>query len=199
MKGPWKLAPALVVIMALWIGCTNSRVDQRVRIDAPARHVTQIAKSINGSKLWQAYLDYKGAGQHADFVLEVEQKQFKSYGGDYDPGKITFEFKVINLKNRRVLFDKDGEVDLDSFMLAKVDRDATRDQIQEAAFKATEEKVYPYMDRWINLAAIRAMAQEGTKGSAFEEVLSKLMEDRWTSGDMRNEAAVALKKIKGSG
>jgi hypothetical protein len=197
----WQAAPAVVVVATLWLGCTGGKVDPRVRIDAPARHVAQIAKSVNGSKLWQAYLDHRekaGAGPHAEFVLEVEQQQFKSFGGDYDPGKITFDFKAISLKDGRVLFEKDGEVNLDSFMLAKADRNATRDQIQEIAFKATEEKVYPYMDRWVNLAAIRAMGQEGTDGRAFESILDDLMEDRWTSGDMRNEAAVALKKIRGS-
>jgi hypothetical protein len=197
----WKAALALVFVAALWLGCTSGKVDSRVRIDAPARHVTQIAKSVNGSKLWQAYLDHQGkagAGPYAEFVLEVEQQRFKSYGGDYDRGKITFEFKVISLKNGRPLFEKDGEVDLDSFMLAKVDRNATRDQIQEIAFKATEEKVYPYMDRWVNLAAIRAVGQEGTDGRALESVLNDLMEDRWTSSDMRNEAAVALEKIRGA-
>jgi hypothetical protein len=54
------------------------------------------------------------------------------------------------------------------------------------------------MDRWVNLAAIRAVGQEGTDGRALESVLNDLMEDRWTSSDMRNEAAVALEKIRGA-
>jgi hypothetical protein len=195
-----EVGAGLLALAALSLGCTSGKVDQRVRIDAPARHVTQIAKSVNGSDLWQAYLDHRGktaSGPLVEFVFEVEQQRFKSYGGDYDPGKIEFEFRAVSLKNGRPLFEKDGDVDLDAFMLASVSREATRDEIQEVAFKATEEKVYPYMDRWVNLAAIRAMGDEASSGRVFEDILNDLIEDSWTSSDMRNAAHVALKQIKG--
>jgi hypothetical protein len=190
----------LFALATLALGCASGRVDSRVRIDAPARHVTQIAKSVNGSDLWQVYLDQRGktaTGPQVEFVFEVEQRRFKSYGGDYDPGRIVFDFKAVSLEDGRPLFHKDGEVDLDAFMLASVGRNATRDEIQEVAFRATEEKVYPYMDRWIDLAAIRAMGRAGTDGRVFEETLNDLIEDRWTSSDMRHAAHNALIEIQG--
>jgi hypothetical protein len=198
MQRTVSIAAALVLAAALFTGCTRSKVDSRVRVVADAGHVPQIAKSVNGSKMWQTYFKEMAPDKDSAVVqvsLEVERKQFKSFGGDYDPGKVVFDFKVLNLKTGKELFEKDGEVDLDSFMFTTADADAAREKIQEIAFKATEEKVYPYMDRWINLAAIRAMGNSDKR--VFEGPLEQLMDEKWTSADMRNEAAFALEKIRG--
>jgi len=45
------------------------------------------------------------------------------------------------------------------------------------------------------LAAIRAMGNSDKR--VFEGPLKELMEEQWTSADMRNEAAFALEKIRG--
>jgi len=198
MQRTVSIALALVLAAALLTGCTSSKVDSRVRVVADAGHVPVISKSVNGSKLWQSYFKEMAPDKGSAVVqvsLDVERKQFKSFGGDYDPGKVVFDFRVLNLKTGKELFEKDGEVDLDSFMFTTADPDAAREKIQEIAFKATEEKVYPYMDRWINLAAIRAMGNSDKR--VFEKPLEELMGEKWTSADMRNEAAFALEKIRG--
>jgi len=198
MQRTVSIAAALVLAAAFFTGCTSSNVDSRVRVVADTGHVPQIAKSVNGSKLWQTYFKETAAAAGSAVLqvsLEVERKKFKSFGGDYDPGKVFFDFEVLNLKTGKTLFEKDGEVDLDSFMFTTADADAAREQIQEIAFRATEEKVYPYMDRWINLAAIRAMGNSDKR--AFEKPLKELMDEQWTSADMRNEAALAIEKIRG--
>ena len=88
-----------------------------------------------------------------------------------------------------------GTLKLDSFMI--VDRDATREEVQDAAFRGTEEKFLPYFDHWVDLAAIEAMEQEGTAGKAFVPFLEKLVADKWSGEDLSVAAEDALAAIKG--
>ena len=105
------------------------------------------------------------------------------------------DFRATSLKNGKLLYKKDMRVDLAEFMIGFFDKDATRPQMQEIAFKATEKKVYPYLDRWIQISAIRAMGNEGSRGTAFRKTLNELIEDKWTAGDMRGAAEEALRQI----
>ena len=106
-------------------------------------------------------------------------------------------FTATNLTNRRQLFKKEVEINLEPFMIGLFEKDATRDEIQEIAFKATEEKIYPYVGRWVDLAGLQAMGQEGTAGKSFEPFLEELLAEEWTSDDMRGETKRTLTKIRG--
>ena len=70
--------------------------------------------------------------------------------------------------------------------------------MQEAAFLDAEKEAYPYLDRWVNVAAIRAMALEGKSGTVFIPALEKVLENTWVSGDMKGASREALAKIKGA-
>ena len=69
--------------------------------------------------------------------------------------------------------------------------------MQEIAFRDAEKESYPYLDRWIQLAALKAIGREGKTGSQFVPALEKMLADKWTSGDMRAATEVALAQIQG--
>lgn len=194
-------AVAMLAVLLTWVGCgASSKADPRCRISAESPHRGTIAKSVNGSDLWREYfkrVSPKGKTPLVEFTFTVERTTRKSYGGDYDPGTIAVEFKAQNLNDGRLLFDKDVRVNLDEFMVGFFDKNATREQIQEIAFKATEDRVYPYLDRWVQIAAIRAMGNRGSRGTVFKKTLNDLIGDKWTSGDMRGAAEEALRSIDG--
>jgi hypothetical protein len=120
----------------------------------------------------------------------------KSYGGDYDPGIVAVDFRATSLKNGRLLYKKDMSISLQDFMIGFFDKnEMSRKEVQEMVFKATEEKAYPYLDRWVQMAAIRAMGNEGSSGGGFKRILNELIEDKWTSQDMRRAAEQALQQI----
>ena len=72
---------------------------------------------------------------------------------------------------------------------------ATREEVQAAAFRATEGTAMRYVHRWVEVAAIRAMRLEGS--SAFISVLEEQMEDPWAD-NLIGEAKNALKSIRGN-
>jgi hypothetical protein len=80
------------------------------------------------------------------------------------------------------------------FSIGRFDADATREEIQEAAFKDTEGDVFPFIDRWINLAAIRAMGEE--RNTAFIPALEVEAQNQYAE-DLMSEAQYAIDKING--
>ena len=197
MKKLWILLAA-----AALIACGPSdEVDPRSTIHADGQHRNEIAKAVNGSRLWQTYFDNASSGSKplVEFRLTVERKTFRSTGGDYDPGKIAIDFKARSTRNNRLLYKNDMEVRLKDFIIGSIDKDTSREEIQEIAFRATEKKVYPYLNRWVNIAAIHAMGNEGPGGSRFETTLSEMLAEKWTSDDLRAAAEEALQKIQGKG
>lgn len=199
----WPVVLGLLLLTgAASISCTSSAADPRCRVEAQGRHVPKITKVVNASDLMQAYFDEVESFLPGRALLSVsltmDRDQRKVYGGDYDPGNVTITFKVTSLRGAGTLYEREEEVDLEPFMIGLFDGNASREEIQEIAFKATEDKIYPYLARWTDLAAIRAMGQEGVGGKSFVPMLSGLIEDQWTSADLRKEARNALEKINGS-
>ena len=86
---------------------------------------------------------------------------------------------------------------LDEFIIGVFDGTETREEVQAAAFKATESRIFPFLDRWINIAAIRAMGHEGRLGTPFLPILEEQAQDPW-SDQLLSEARGALQKIRGS-
>lgn len=187
--------------MLLASACVGSKTpDPRCTIEAEGVHREWIAKEVNTSKLWKAYFkarDPSNSRKLVKFELSMERKRLRSFGGDYDPGKVIVTFDVSNLENRRALYQKKTEVDLQPFMVGFFDENATRDEIQEVAFKATEKDIKPFLARWIDLAALRAMGQQGSGGQVFVPLLEELLADEWTTSDLEDEAGKALSKIRG--
>jgi hypothetical protein len=193
---------ALFVAALICCGCgVGSKTDPRCIVDAESPHRERIARSINGSDLWSEYLDQvakDGKRKVMRFTFTVERRVQRVGGGDYDPGTIFVDFKATSLKNGELLYKKDVKVRLDEFIVGVFDKNASRQQIQEIAFRATEKKVYPYLDRWIQIAAINAMGNEDVVGGRFKDTLERLIEDKWTSTDMRSAARRALERIEHS-
>ncbi len=191
----------LLAVAALAACGPSDVVDPRSTINADGQHRKEIAKAVNGSRLWQTYFEKASSGSKSLVVFNftVDRKTFRSTGGDYDPGKIAIDFTAKSTKNNRLLYKNDMEVRLKDFVIGSVSKDATREEIQEIAFRATEKKVYPYLNRWVNISAIHAMGNEGSRGSRFESTLSDMLAEKWTSDDLRAAAEEALKKIQGKG
>jgi len=94
-----RLAACLVVA-----GCTSTSVDPRSSIVAPPRLVGELARSVNGSELWQAYFEQMApspavAQPLVEVRLDMERHTRESVGGDYDPGTVQIDFKVAVINN----------------------------------------------------------------------------------------------------
>jgi hypothetical protein len=196
------VAAGLFLVAAGLAACTSSTPDTRCRIDASGRHLNKIATVVNASSMMQTYFDEmesRAPGkQLVEVTLDMGRDRYKTHGGDYDPGDVTVTFKVTSLRGLGTLYEREEEVDLEPFMVGIFHKDSTRDDVQEIAFKATEDKIYPYLARWVDLAAIRAMGRERAAGPSFVPMLNGLIGDSWTSQDVRKEAITAVKKIQGN-
>jgi hypothetical protein len=207
MNGTASSRPSEIILILSFVGiCTvtaclpSSAVDPRCSIDADGRHHTKLAQTINGSKLWQKYfevIDPDAKRRLVDFHFSVDRSQQRSSGGDYDAGKITVVFGATNVSKGQTLYNREEEVDLDAFMVGFFDKDITREKLQEIAFKATEDRVYPYLATWIDIAAIKAMGQEGSGGYEFEDQLQALLDDQWSNLEIQTACRDALAKIRG--
>lgn len=192
------LTPVAVLVSTACV--PSSAVDPRCVIDAEGRHHDKLAQLVNGSELWQTYFDVidpTATRNLAEFQFTADRTRFRSVGGDYDPGKITVVFRVTNLTKHQNLYTRSEEVDLEPFMIGFFNKDATRDELTEVAFKAMEDRIYPYLGTWVDIAAIRAMGQEGSGGYEFEDMLQKLLDDRWSNLEIQTACRDALAKIRG--
>jgi hypothetical protein len=186
-----RLSPPLVVgavaglmLLVLFGACTSSKVDPRCSVSArSAEHTAGVAKAINGSKLWQAYLGYLSPARdvdrpvvkfHLTFNREITRR---SNEGDYDDGVVHAYLSVTNLRSGSELYSNTGTYAIKDFVFTE--KNATREEIQAAAFAATEVTAMRFVHHWIQVAAIRAMANEGGSGSGFVSVLEEQMEDPW--------------------
>lgn len=191
---------AVIALLVTAFACVSSEVDPRCSINAPnARYRAKLARSMNGSKLWQTYFDLmmpvkEGANPiisvNLDFNREITKR---TNDGDYDPGNVEIIFSVTNLITGAILYEENRDAMLDTFIFGRFDADATREEIQEAAFKDTEEDVFPFIDRWINIAAIRAMGEE--RKTAFIPALEVEAQNQYAE-DLMNEARWAIEKIQ---
>jgi hypothetical protein len=178
------------------LACGSKTVDARCRIDA-GRHTEQIAKSVAGARLWRVYFDKMTAtAPLIDLTIDVQRRTRKTYGGDYDSGSVTIVFEARSLKHDRRLLQKEGTFEIDTLLIGRFDKNVTREQMQEIAFIDAEKEAYPFLDQWVKLAAIKAMALEGGQGKPFIPVLEKLLDDQWTPGEMRGATESALTRIR---
>jgi hypothetical protein len=188
----------LVLVMA----CTSSKADPRTSLSAPSpEYLMGMAKAVNGSNLWEAYLDHISPVRDVSdpvvaFKLTFEREiTRRTNEGDYDPGIVHANLTVTNLLMNREVYSRAEKFAIKDFVFT---RDAaTREEIQRAAFAATEGTAMRYVHRWVEIAAIRAMLQEGTSATAFIKVLEEQTQDPW-GDDLVGEAKVALNKIRGN-
>jgi hypothetical protein len=180
--------------------CTSSEVDPRLSMDVPYEHQAQIAQFINGSDLWQAYLDYlspDGTTPVVEIYLGFERRiTQETSDGDYDPGIVYASLEMTNLVSGRSLATADDSFAIKDFVIGDL-KDASRDEIQDAAFAATEQTAVRFVLRSLEVGIIQGMRDEGTSGTPFIPVLEKTAADEW-AGDMAGMAKGALKVIRGS-
>ena len=179
-------------------GCISSEVDPRCTITSPPEYQPTVAQCVNASEFWQAYFDEiekTTAGPLIDFNLEMERKVTGKSGGDYDPGWVNVRLSVKNLRNRRVIYEREAEVRLDDVLFGRFSADATREEIQRRAFEATEKKIFPHLEIWVNVAALRAMGQEKASASAFLPILQEAADNPWGE-DIPDAAGTALQRLQ---
>lgn len=197
----WWLVTSLTVV-ALVTACTSSEVDPRCSISAPSTFDTAaVAKAINGSKLWQAYLDHVSPVREVGQPVVAFDLTFNreitgtNNGGDYDDGVVHAYLSVTHLWSGSQLLAQSDKFPIKDFVFT--DSEATREEVQAAAFSATESTALRYVHNWVQVAAIRAMMTEGSGGSAFVAVLEEQMENQFAD-NIRGEAKRALKSIRGN-
>ena len=123
---------AILLIAAALAACGPSdEIDPRSTINADGQHRREIAKAVNGSRLWQTYFEKASSGSKplVEFQFTVERKSFRSAGGDYDPGQIAVAFNAKSTKNNRLLYKNKMEVRLKDFIIGAIDKDASREEI----------------------------------------------------------------------
>ena len=103
---------------------------------------------------------------------------------------------VTDLQTRRRIYERDAEVRLDDIIFGTFGPDATREEIQQKAFEATEKKIYPHLEIWVNIAALRAMGQQKSSAAAFIPVLEEAANNPWGE-DIPDEANTALSRLRG--
>ena len=181
--------------------CTSKKLDPRCTLDAPYEYQGQIAQFINGSNLWQAFLDYlspvkEGATPVVEIDLTFEREiTRKTSDGDYDPGVVHAKLEMKNLVSGQTILVNHDKFAIKDFVFGGYE-DATREEVQAAAFAATEETAIRFVLYSLELGVIYGMREEGPKGSSFIPALEEKMEDQW-AGDMVGEAKRTLRAIRG--
>ena len=181
--------------------CTSKKLDPRCTLDAPYEYQGQIAQFINGSNLWQAVLDYlapvkEGANPGVQIDLTFERViTRKTSDGDYDPGVVHARLEMKNLVSGRTILVNHDKFAIKDFVFGGYE-DATREEIQSAAFRATEGAAIRFVLYSLELGVIYGMREEGPKGLVFIPALEEKAEDQW-AGDMAGEAKRTLRAISG--
>ena len=191
------LAATLFVV---GFGCISSEVDPRCTITSPPEYQPTVARCVNASEFWQAYFDEMAkttAGPLIDFNLEMEREVTGKSSGDYDPGWVNVRLSVKNLRNRRVIYEREAEVRLDDVLFGRFSADATREEIQRKAFEATEKRIFPHLEIWVNVAALRAMGDEKASAAAFLPILREAADNPWGE-DIPDAAGTALNRLRGA-
>ena len=180
--------------------CTSDKLDPRCRRAAPYEYRGQIAQFINGSPLWQAFLDYlspvkEGAKHVVEIDLTFEREvTWETNDGDYDPGIVHASLEVKNLVSGQTILSDYDKFAIKDFVFGGF-ANATREEIQAAAFAATEETAIRFVLYSLERSVIRGMREEGAKGFVFIPVLEEKMADQW-AGDMAGDAKLAIRAIR---
>lgn len=192
------LGALLVVVLVVSCGASSSP-DPRFRVDSPQEHYTWLVKRINKSDLWRAYFESRDPSKSrllVEFRLAADRSTMRSTGGDYDPGSAVVSFVATSQTTRSTLFKGNQKLSLPSFEVGFYPADATREEIQEIVFKETEELLYPILGNWVEVAALRAIRQEGAAGAVHVSRIKKMLDDPWTNDELRGEARATLEAIQ---
>ena len=182
---------------------TNVTPDSRVKIEAYGRHLGSIAKYVNRSNLWQAYLDARApkgssAPPTVQLKLLMERKRQEGRGGDYDPGKVVVSFESTDIASGSSLCRKDTVLTLPESVIVGFDKkEKSREEIQEYVFSQTEDQVAPYVERWVKISAVQAMGLDTAHAAKLIPVLEELLKDKWTTDDLRGAALESLARLRG--
>jgi hypothetical protein len=180
-------------------GCVSSEVDPRITVEATPELTGIVAQSVNASEFWQEYFDELGGSGEplVRFALAMNRRvTSRTTGGDYDPGVVDVTLRATSLRTGTTLVEKEATVDIDPVIFGRFDESMTRDDIQRKAFESTERKIHMHVELWVNVAALRAMAEEGPAGSAFLPFLEKTARNPWGE-HIPDEANTAIRRIRG--
>ena len=56
--------------------------------------------------------------------------------------------------------------------------------------------LYPILGNWVEVAALRAIRQEGAAGAVHVSRIQKMIDDPWTNDELRGEARATLEAIR---
>jgi hypothetical protein len=115
--------------------------------------------------------------------------------GDYDPGVVHARVEMKNLVSGRTLATNVDKFAIKDFVFVG-DENATRDEVQAAAFASTEDTAIRFVLRVLELGVVYGKRLEGTNGTAFIPALEETAENQW-AGDMAGEAKRTLRVIRG--
>ncbi len=181
--------------------CTSKKLDPRCTLTAPYEYRGQIAQFINGSNLWEAFLDYlspvkEGATPVVEIDLTFEREITRETNdGDYDTGIVHAKLQMKNLVSGQTILSNYDKFAIKDFVFGGLEN-ATREEVQAAAFAATEETAIRFVLYSLELGVIYGMRDEGPNGLVFIPVLEEKAEDQW-AGDMIAEAKRAIGAIRG--
>ncbi len=182
--------------------CTSKELDPRCTLVAPYEYQDRIAQFINGSGLWQAYLDYlspvkEGASPVVEISLTLEREITRETSvGDYDPGIVYANLEMTNLVSGQTLASNNDRFAIKGFVVGDL-AGASREEIQEAAFAATEKGAMRSILYSMEMGVILGMRDEGSSGTSFIPALEEKAADP-TAGDMAGAARGAIDVIRGS-
>ncbi len=194
------LAVCPLIVLVAATACLPEEANSRFTVNAPLpMYRFQISRHVRESALWQTYLDYLSAQQAGDGpVISIDvvfEREVTGTGsGDYDPGIVYADLEVTNLQSGTILRTDRDELEIPNHVIVR--EDATREEVQDAAFAAVEEKAVRFVRYSLDLAVIRAMSEEGRRGKAFLPILQETHENHWST-ELAREAEAALRSIQG--
>lgn len=209
MKNPARpLCHLLMVVCPLLMlfttaACIPGEVDSLFTVQAPKPfYEFLIAKHIRGSELWCAYLEYlaeertgEGPVISIDVGFEREITEQHTSSGDYDPGVVYADAALKELRTGTTLLTDHQEFEIPNHVIVR--QGGTREEVQDRAFAEVEENAVSSIIQVLDLAVVRAIAQEGSQARALIPVLEETHDKHWSVA-LVEEAKIALESIRGS-
>ena len=142
-----------------------------------------MAQCVNASEFWQTYFDtLEGASPGA----AARRLQARHGAQDHAtlerglrPGDRQAETDGNQLDESQTHLRAQGRAQARRSHLRGFRGNATREQIQQKAFEITERKIFPHLEIWINIAALRAIGAEKAHADSFVPFLEKVADNPW--------------------
>lgn len=191
-----------LVALTTMMACLPVQLDSLITVNAPRPFYRfRISKHIRGSELWRAYLEHlasKRGGSEPVVSIDIEFERKitdDEQTGDYDAGVVYAHLELTELLTGTTLLTHDNEFEIPNHVF--VQENATREEVQDAAFASIEEDAVSDIILSMDLALIRTMGREGSLGTPFIAALEDVQQRHW-SVTLKQEAGSALDAIRAS-